>query len=250
MTNDRAARAAALLVEARQSGNGIAPFPAECRPTSLAEVYAIQNAVAERVGPVRAWKTGAPNPEAEPAYAPIFEVTPSPARFPAATQRLFGIEAELAFRFARDLPPRATPYSRDDVIAAISAMHPVIELVDSRFAEWSKIDALSKLADNQSNGALIYGAPIADWQGLEFVRPPITVTFDGAVAARSTGNSGGDPLRMVTALVNYCASSAGGIREGAFVTSGSITGVAFAKPGTVVVADFGPLGEVKLDFPI
>lgn len=250
MTDDRATRAATLLLEARQSGRGLAGFPAECQPRSVADCYAIQDAVARRLGPIAAWKTGAPAPDAEPSYAPIFTVTPSPARFPAEEQRLFGIEAEFAFRFGKSLPPRGTPYSREEVVAAIASMHPVIELVDSRFADWRQVDALAKLADNQSNGALVYGPSIPNWQEVrELVKPPVTITFDGVAAGGTKGNSGGDPLRLVTELVNYCARSSVGLQEGAFVTSGSITGVDFAGPGASVVADFGRLGAVRLDFP-
>ena len=249
MNDDRAGRAAALLLDARRSGNGLAELPAECRPRSAAEAYAIQDLVAERLGPARGWKTGAPSPEAEPAYAPIFTIVEGPSRFPASAQRLFGIEAELAFRIGQDLPPRAKPYEREEVVAVIASMHPAVELVDSRFADWQRVDAFSKLADNQSNGALVLGAAIAGWQEFDRVRPPIAVTIDGALAARSTGNSGGDPLRLLTALANHCARRMGGLTEGCIVTTGSITGVVFAGPGADVVADFGPLGTVRLSFP-
>ena len=116
--------------------------------------------------PGRSGKTGAPGPDAEAAYAPIFNVIAGPGIFPAATQRLFGIEAEVAFRLARDLPKRDKSYARDEIVAAIASMHPVIELVDTRFADFAKIDALSKLADNQSNAALIYGPAVPGWQSL------------------------------------------------------------------------------------
>lgn len=207
MMDDRAVRAATLLIEAHQTGKGLAELPADCRPRSAAEAYAIQDAVARRLGTIAGWKTGAATREAEPAYAPIFAVTASPARFPAKGQRLFGIEAELAFRLARDLPPRDKPYGRDEVVAAVASMHPAVELVNSRFADWQNVDTWSKVADNQSNGALIYGPEIAAWQKLDIdlARPPITVRIDGAVAAQTTGNSGGDPLRLLVALANHCA---------------------------------------------
>jgi 2-keto-4-pentenoate hydratase len=251
MANDRAARAATLLVEARRSGEGLAELPTDCRPGSANEAYAIQDAVAQRLGAIEGWKTGAPGPDAEPAYAPIFTVIAAPGRFPAATQRLFGIEAELAFRLARDLPKRDRPYTRDEAVAAVAGMHPAIELVDTRFADFAAVDALSKVADNQSNGALIHGPAVAGWQSLDLdlARPPITVTIDGKVAARTTGNSGGDPLRLLTALANHCTGRTGGLREGDMITTGSITGLVFAKPGSVVVGDFGRLGTVRLEFP-
>jgi 2-keto-4-pentenoate hydratase len=252
MIDHRASRAAMLLVEARRSGKGLAEIPADCRPQSEAEAYAIQDAVAQRVGPIKGWKTGAPGPDAEAAYAPIFDVIAGPGIFPAATQHLFGIEAEVAFRLASNLPKRDKPYGRHEVVAAIASMHPVIELVETRFADFAKIDALSKLADNQSNAALIYGPAVPGWQslGLDLGRPPIKVSFDGKVAAETTGNSGGDPLRLLTALANHCTTRTGGLRAGDMITTGSITGVSFAKPGAVVVGDFGRLGTVRLEFPL
>lgn len=252
MTDDRAVRAAALLIEARQSGTGLGELPADCRPRNAAEAYAIQDAVARRLGPIRGWKTGAPGPAEEAAYAPIFALLAAPGSFPAQTQRLFGIEAEIAFRLARDLPKRDEPYTRDDVVAAIASMHPAIELVDSRFADFAKVDAPSKLADNQSNGALIHGPAVSGWQNLDIdlARPPITVTIDGKVAAETTGNSGGDPLRLLTALANHCTGRTGGLRAGDMITTGSITGVTFAKPGAMVTAEFGTLGTVRLEFPL
>ena len=42
-------------------------------------------------------------------------------------------EPEFAFRMARDLPPRETPYSVDEVLAAVATLHPAIELPDSRY---------------------------------------------------------------------------------------------------------------------
>ncbi|MBV8652101.1 MAG: fumarylacetoacetate hydrolase family protein [Alphaproteobacteria bacterium] len=248
MTDDRVSRAASLLLAARKSGKGTA-FPEDIRPRNMDEVYAIQSAVAREIGPIQGWKTGAPSPEAEAAYAPIFTVVPSPASFPAAGQKLFGIEAEVAFRFARNLPRRGTPYTRADIIAAIASAHPVIELVDTRFADWKSTDALSKVADFQSNAALIYGAEIPGWQDLELVRPPITITANGAPLGKTKGNSGGDPLRLVTDLANHCAATGEGLRAGTMVTSGSITGIDFAKAGDKVVADFGRLGTVRVDLP-
>jgi 2-keto-4-pentenoate hydratase len=252
MLDDRASRAATLLVAARNSGKGLGELPADCRPRDEADAYAIQDEVARRVAAIKGWKTGAPGPQAEAAYAPIFTVIAGPGRFPATTQRLFGIEAEVAFRLARDLPKRAKPYARDDIVAAIASMHPAIELVDTRFADFGKTDALSKLADNQSNGALIYGPPVAGWQtlGIDLGRPPISVTIDGKIAAETTGNSGGDPLRLLTALANHCTGRTGGLREGDMITTGSITGITFAKAGSVVVGDFGRLGTVRLEFPL
>ena len=40
------------------------------------------------------------------------------------------------------------------------------------------------------------------------------------------------------------------LRAGNMITTGSITGVTFAKPGAAVTADFGSLGTIRLEFPL
>src|SRR5712671_893013 len=142
---------AELLLAARRTGRPIETTPAAA--------YAVQDAVASALGAIAGWKVGAPSPTAEPNCAPLLAalVAASPARWPASRFRLRGIEGELAFRFGRPLPPRAVPYGEDEVWAAVDTLHPAIELVDSRFADFRATDKLALLADNQSNGAFCHG---------------------------------------------------------------------------------------------
>jgi 2-keto-4-pentenoate hydratase len=246
----RAERAAALLLTAEETGRPIADFPAECKPRNAAEAYDVQDIVARRRGPIAAWKVGAASPGAEASSAPIFTLIASPAAIPAVGLRMFGVEAEIAFRLGRDLPARAAPYSRDEVIAAIASAHPVIELLESRFVDRDQVDAAGKLADNLTNSALVFGAAIASWPALDFdpARPPVELRMDGARLTETTGNAAGDPLALVTALANDGARRHGGLRAGAMVTTGSLTAMAYARAGATVVADFGRLGEVRVVF--
>jgi 2-keto-4-pentenoate hydratase len=246
-SEDRAERAAALLTAA---SGPIADFPAECKPRSAAEAYDVQAAIVRRRGPIAGWKVGAPSPGGEVSSAPIFTLLTSPVSVPAAGLRLFGVEAEIAFRLARDLPPRPAVYSRDEIVAAIGSAHPVIELLESRFIDRDRVDANARLADNLTNFALVCGAPIAGWLTLDFdpARPPVELRMDGARLAETTGNAAGDPLALVTALANDGARRHGGLRAGTMVTTGSLTVMAYARPGAAVVADFGRLGEVRVVF--
>ena len=68
-----------------------------------------------------AWKTGGPNAEATPVAAPIpqSKLFRSPVTLQGKDFNEIGIEAELAYTLAHDLPPRATPYTEADVVAAI-----------------------------------------------------------------------------------------------------------------------------------
>jgi hypothetical protein len=55
----------------------------------------------------------------------------SPASYAATELRLIGVEAEIAF-WISELPVQSAPYDRADVIAG-ATLHPVIEVVDSRY---------------------------------------------------------------------------------------------------------------------
>ena len=42
-----------------------------------------------------------------------------------------GVEAEIAFLIGKDLPPRPSPYTRDELVGSIASCHPAIELLES-----------------------------------------------------------------------------------------------------------------------
>jgi len=211
MSPEQIETAAAALATARQ-GQPISRLPETARPQSEAECYAIQDAVLRRLREnVGGYKVGF-SPEGGIFCAPIYasRVHASPARLPARDFHLIGIECEIGFRVNQALPARATPYSRDEVLAAAS-LHPTIEVVDSRYQDFRSLDRLQVLADNFSNGALVYGAAASGWQGMDLVHPPIAVTADGKPFADCTGLRAGDPIGLFVELVNFVANKRGGV---------------------------------------
>jgi 2-keto-4-pentenoate hydratase len=249
MTPEQIDEAARALAAAR-TGQPIAALPEGVRPQTEADSYAIQEAVLGRLGErIGGYKVGF-SPEGGIFCAPIYEskVHASPASLPASGFHLIGIECEIGFRLNRALASRAQPYSRDEVLAAVS-LHPTIEIVDSRYVDFRALDRLQVLADNFSNGALVYGAAASGWQGLELTHPPIAVTADGKDFAECTGLRAGDPIGLLVELVNHVAKARGGVPEGTFVTTGTHTGMVFTQPGAQIRADYGPLGRVEVSFP-
>src|SRR5436190_660838 len=103
------------------------------------------------------------------------------------------------------LPEPAQPQSREDGFA-IQDAH------------------LKRLADNFSNGGLVYGGPAPGWEGLDLVHPPIEVTADGNPFADCTGLRAGNPIDLLVTAVNL-ATQRGGIAAGTFVTTGTHTGM-------------------------
>lgn len=249
MTPQLVNEAAGALAAAR-TGQPIAALPEAARPQSEADSYAIQDAVMRRIGErAGGWKVGF-SPEGGIFCAPIYasRVHPSPARLPAKGFHLIGIECEIGFRVNQALAARAQPYGRDEVLAA-SSLHPTIEIVDSRYQDFRSLDRLQVLADNFSNGALVYGAAASGWQGMDLVHPPIAVTANGKAFAECTGLRAGDPITLFVELVNHVASKRGGVPAGTFVTTGTHTGMVFTEPGAQIAAEYGPLGRVEVSFP-
>lgn len=242
--------AAADALAAARNGAPIAALPDGAQPQSEAESYAVQEAVLRRLGQrVGGWKVGF-SPEGGVFCAPIYAaaIHASPASLPAGGFHLIGIECEIGFRVSRTLAGRAEPYSRDEVLAA-AALHPTIEVVDSRYQDFRSLDRLQVLADNFSNGGLVYGAEAVGWQGMDLVHPPIAVTANGRVFAECTGLRAGDPVGLLVDLVNHVATKRGGVPAGTFVTTGTHTGLVFTEPGAQIRADYGPLGVIEVSFP-
>jgi len=248
MTPDQVERAANALVTARK-GSAIASLPPDAIPQSEADSYQVQDAVIAKLGEkIGGWKVGI-SPIGGHFAAPIYgsTVVPSPASFPARNFKLLGIECEIGFRFNQALPARTQPYTRQEVLAAVS-LHPTIEIVDSRYQDFRSLDRLLVLADNFSNGALVYGPAAKDWDSVDLAHPPIEVTVDGKPFADCTGLRAGTPIELLLAAVAH-ANGRGGIAAGTVITTGTHTGLVFTEPGVKIVADYGKLGRVEVSFP-
>jgi 2-keto-4-pentenoate hydratase len=241
---------AARALAAARTGRPVAALPEGARPQSEADSYAIQDAVLRRLGEgVGGYKVGF-SPEGGIFCAPIYasKVHASPASLPASGFHLIGIECEIGFRLNQALVRRAQPYTSAEVLAAAS-LHPTIEIVDSRYTDFRALDRLQVLADNFSNGALVFGAAASGWQGMDLAHPPIRVTADGKDFAECTGLRAGDPIGLFVELVNHVATERGVVSAGTFVTTGTHTGMVFTEPGVQISADYGPLGRVEVSFP-
>ncbi len=244
--------AAALLLAARNHEVALARLPDEYVPVDAAEAYAVQDQVSAALGEVGGWKVGAKAPGAQPSCAPM------PAQFIFAAPYHFfdlltagsrGIEVEIALRMKHDLPPRSTPYSQEEVLAAVATVHPAIELVSSRYTEYPAANPLAGLADALSNCAFIYGPGRSDLGQIDQSIQHAELYFNGLEVARTVGgNPVVDIWPLVTWLVNHLCERSGGIKAGQFVTTGSCTGLLFADKGSSVNALLQNIGKVDISF--
>src|SRR4051812_37576525 len=237
-------QAAELLVAVRRSGRLLDALPASCKPQTLEDAHAIQDATLAALGEtVAGWKAAIVDARVVRGAVMASRVFESGARVAAASMPLLGIEAEIAFRVERDLP--AGEHSYEDVAAAVSAFA-AIEIVDSRFRDHQAVSAQERNADFVTNGGFVRGPHAPGWRSLDLVNIAVTLTIGGQeIVKRNGGHAAGDPLLPAVALVNDLPS---GIKAGQFITTGTYTGMTFAKPGQTVVAAFSGVGAVEVGF--
>ncbi len=242
--------AAGMLLEARRTNTPIDDLPAAVRPVSLEEAYFIQDRLALAYGEIGGWKVGAPTAEATPMFAPMPRAwIASNDAVLGGKHRFRGLEAEIAFLMGKDLPQREKVYSRDEVVAAIRSCHPAIEVIESGLTHPLKAEKLSMIADLQMHGAFVYGAALANWQGIDFSKERVTLAVDGVVRVERTGsNTAGDLMRLLPWLANEGAARTRGLKAGQWVTTGSWTGLSLATAGSSVDVRFSTAGEVDLRF--
>ena len=238
-----------LLAQARQLQQPLAGLPQSCRPTTIAEGHAVQDALVERLGePVLGWKVAGLVP-AEVMRGAVLasRLYESPARMKASDMPLLGIEAEIAFRFNCALPARSQEYSADEVAEAVTAL-PAIEVVDTRFSSYKETPVLHRLGDCMSNGALVCGTPQEGWHTFDLPHLPVKLWSDGDLLHESVGgHSNGDPILPAIALANELRNGPG-ITAGQIVTTGTYSGLRFVTAGRTIIAEFEGFGPVEIHF--
>ncbi|MFT5171953.1 MAG: 2-keto-4-pentenoate hydratase [Gammaproteobacteria bacterium] len=251
MNESELALAGAALIKARASNTPLDVAKHHAAPSSQADAYAIQAIVAAQLGATGGWKIGAPSPEGQASFAPIARagVCASGITLHDGGTRMRGIEVEIAYRLAIDLPPRTAPYEAQDVAGAIDAVLPIIEVVETRLSDRGAANGMWALADNLSHGELVFGEPISRWQDLSLAEVAVLMHFDNAVVIeRSCRNAGGHPFDLIVRLANLCGTHCGGLRAGQIVTTGSLMGLELAPVGAKVSATIGKVGTVTVNF--
>ncbi len=252
-------KAGTMLWDARQNGTQLAALPDECRPSSIEEAYAIQDALTAASGlAVAGYKVGATNanvqakfgvdtPFSGRVFAPF--VSASPSVIPRGAVNFYVIEAEFDFHMARGLPPRAAPYTREELREAVASVSPAIEVPDSRYEDWLTMTAADLVADNAIGAHLTVGAPAAGGLDHDLAGQAVTVRVNGEVVSEGAGaNVLGDPWEVMVWLANNLSSRGFGLEAGQVVTTGSAADVVSVSPGDTVVAEFGALGDATVHF--
>ncbi|MBR0692469.1 2-keto-4-pentenoate hydratase [Bradyrhizobium lablabi] len=259
LDNRQIAAASRTLHDHWRAGTKLGNLDASLRPRDRAEGYAVQ-AVLEGTSREQlfGWKIAATS---EAGQKHINVAGPMAGRILAETVIVDGGtapmagnemrvgEPEFAFRMARDLPPRSTPYAVEQVLDAVATLHPAIEIPDSRFADFVSAGEAQLIADNACAHLFVLGAATsADWRATDLVEERPKITLSGRHYTGHGKNVLGDP-RVALA---WCANELRGLgltlREGEVVTTGTCHPPLAIRAGDFFEADFGVLGCVSVRF--
>jgi 2-keto-4-pentenoate hydratase len=248
--------AADLLWDCWQKGRRLQEIPENVRPRTRAEGYAVQATLERRSdAPLFGWKIAATSTAGQKhinVTGPLAGRLLREKAFESGAELPFGMnhmkvaEAEFAFRMGRDLPARLEPYSVDEALAAVTTLHPAIEVPDSRFDDFTVVGEAQLIADNACAHLFVLGpAAETDWRALDLVEHCAIGTAGSLTREGRGANVLGDPRIALAWLANELSGLGITLKAGEVVTTGTCLVPLPIEPDVEVTADFGPLGTVS-----
>jgi 2-keto-4-pentenoate hydratase len=256
---DSIAAIAETLFDARLAARAVPPPSETAGLMSVADAYAIQHRNSERrraLGdcPVGR-KIGLTSLAAQrqfgvdqPDLGLLWQSTRfvSGAVIPFDTLLFPRVEAELALILARDIDDPALP--PEALRAAVAAVVPALEIVDSRVADW-RVTLADTVADNASGWGFVLGGPQRPLGACDLSLMPMRMTRGGALVSEGSGAAVmGDPLTALAWAAQQAVALGQPLRAGDVVMTGALGPVVPAERGDHFVATIGDFPPVEVRF--
>jgi 2-oxo-3-hexenedioate decarboxylase len=150
------------------------------------------------------------------------------------------VEPEIAFLLKR---PLAGAVSHAEAMAAVEAVAPAMEIIDSRYQNF-KFNLPDVVADNSSSSSFVLGA----WHGpdVDISNLGMIMEFDGrAVQVGSSAAILGHPGRSLMMASRLATAAGVELTAGSIVMAGGATAAEALKPGIAVRLTVEKLGRVN-----
>lgn len=254
-------RLGAILAEAENQQSSLSVAKLESSgliPDSIETGMAAQAIAAGAIGKeIGGWKIGVNSGRA--ISAPLLDVydTSIDTPFEVPKAGTVGIEIEICFVLAKDIPPPATgqEYSRADILSHVASVHLGAELVSYRLVEENKAPFPLFLADRLGNHSFVLG-PEIDMAALERVAnqdatlPALVVEGNGDVLfAAAPKHPQADPVAPLIAYANAPLDHLGGLKRGQIVTTGSLCGLIRLSGQTAIKTYWDGIADMALKLP-
>jgi 2-keto-4-pentenoate hydratase len=233
-------------------------LPANMRPTSKDEAYAVQAMIeGQSTLPLWGWKIAATSVAGQKHIGVtgplagryiVERVVHSGATIPFGRNHMKVAEVEFAFRLGADLPPRQMSYTEGEVFAAVASLHPAIEIPDSRYERFETVGEFALIADNACAHWLAVGEAAPEiWRDMELAdfTPMGRVIGKGEWRGKGS-NVLGSPRIAMTWLANELSQLGIGLKAGQTVTTGTCLVPMVIAAGDKLEGEFGVLGQVAV----
>jgi len=181
----------------------------------------------------------------EPTYGVLLDSMELPYDRPISLKPLIHpkIEPEIAFVFDKEV---VGPTSVPEVLAATAYVSPALEIIDSRYRNFSfTLDDV--IADNSSSSRYIIGEQKISPDEIDFKLMGMVFKRNGKIEATSTAASVmGHPARAIAWMVNKLAARGQSIQPGQVVLSGALSGAVMMEAGDVVSVSFDGIGNLEV----
>ena len=263
-------QAANILYNAKVTIKGILKLPNDCIPQNKEEAYAIQSALVKKYlskndnSFVIGKKVGCTNKEAqkqinitEPFYGSIFSNYSSESNCVIKTKDFIKpfLEPEFSFKLNKrfDLSnapyPAPFPFSINEVYDSIDYIIPSIEIVDSRFLDWTKVGINNLIADNGVNAYWIYGSENSNLDKFDLTNHSVSLYINNELHIEGNScNVLNNPINSLTWLINTLVLQNKFLPKDSYVSTGTCTPAIPLNKDDNVCADFGKLGQVNFTF--
>jgi 2-keto-4-pentenoate hydratase len=134
-----------------------------------------------------------------------------------------GLECELAFTLAEDLPPSEDDWTRETILPFLGDCHAGLEIVENRYGDFRACGVGVIVGDDVFQRAYVLGEP-AEWRGLDLREITGRITIDDETVQTGRGlDVLGNPLEAVVWLANAAPRIGCPLRRGHVILTGSMT---------------------------
>lgn len=248
------------IIEAWNTGLTAALEESE-RPSSLAEAEVLQDDVLVHLGVAAGgWKLGATNHASRVALGfdrpfsgllPKANILANAATVDVSRWRQRGVECELAVMLRADVSPEiGRVWHPADMLALFGPLLPAFEIPQTRFATLATTEGpFALVADNGAAGYAVVGEADTAVNCTDAADIAVQLHVDGEQVA--TGDMTAFVARPDVLLadhVNRMSARGYSLAAGEYVFLGSLTPYCAVMGAAEIVADFGALGTVKVQY--
>lgn len=259
MTTDRADAIAAEIMRQHRAGETYRNLSGDLAPRDMEEAYAAQFRLHQMHardgrGPLGGRKIalaskvqqalcGIDHPLAGGLFAR--EILPSPAAIRLADFHGLGLEFELAAKLGADIGPGDGPFDAAAIRDRVASIHPALEIIIDRGADYSDLSGLSMAADNAWSGGAVIGPAIPGWRDQD-VDELTGALFWNEEPAGTARIGDADPFGSLAWVAGVVTGAGGSLKAGDIVITGSVIRTRAPAAGDRVVYRIGDGHEAAL----